>query len=164
VTLPGDRPTPHFSWGEMTATSHADLEAANRMEAMPFALALAATAAMLEVVRSRFDRPIRVHSGFRGPSLNAAVGGSATSQHLRGEAADFSIRGVRLEDVADWIVDDSGLAYGQVLIEGRGGVPSWIHLSLGEPWRARERCREAGSNLTGRVRITSRDGLPIRLV
>ena len=49
MTLPGDRPTPHFSWGEMTATSHADLEAANRMEAMPFALALAATAAMLEV-------------------------------------------------------------------------------------------------------------------
>ena len=44
---------------------------------------------VLEPVRERLGRPIVVNSGYRCPIHNAAVGGVANSQHLRGEAADL---------------------------------------------------------------------------
>jgi len=59
---------------------------------------------ILEFVRSHFeDKPIRIHSGHRCPEHNAAVGGSENSLHLVGRAADFSIAGVDLGDVFDWM-------------------------------------------------------------
>jgi hypothetical protein len=43
-----------------------------------------------------------------------------------------------------WIVSESGLRYGQVILEGHTpGEPTWIHLSLGEPWRVGSACRQA---------------------
>ena len=42
-----------------------------------------------------------------------------------------------------WIVKESGIPYGQAILEGPGGKVSWIHVSLGEPYRAREKSRQA---------------------
>lgn len=43
----------------------------------------------LDKIRAEFRKPIRVNSAFRSPELNTAVGGSKTSAHLRGLAADI---------------------------------------------------------------------------
>lgn len=43
---------------------------------------------VLDPVRERFGKPIRVNSGYRCPKHNREVGGVERSQHLRGEAAD----------------------------------------------------------------------------
>lgn len=43
----------------------------------------------LDTVRAKFAKPIKVNSGFRSRDVNARVGGSATSAHLRGLAADI---------------------------------------------------------------------------
>lgn len=48
-------------------------------------------ATALEPIRSTFAYPMRISSGYRSPPVNAAVGGSATSQHLLGQAADCQI-------------------------------------------------------------------------
>lgn len=47
---------------------------------------------LLDPVRERWGRPIRVNSGFRCPVLNGheAIGGAVGSQHIRGEAADIT--------------------------------------------------------------------------
>lgn len=45
---------------------------------------------VLEPVRERLGKPIVVNSGFRCPVHNAAVGGVANSQHMKGEAADIT--------------------------------------------------------------------------
>lgn len=45
---------------------------------------------LLDPIRERYGAPIIVISGYRSPAVNEAVGGVATSQHLRGEAADIS--------------------------------------------------------------------------
>ena len=39
-----------------------------------------------------YDCPMSVVSGFRFPELNAAVGGSKTSQHMDAQAADFFVK------------------------------------------------------------------------
>ena len=46
---------------------------------------------VLDPVREAWGGPIRVNSGYRCPELNKAVGGSPSSQHQRGEAADITV-------------------------------------------------------------------------
>jgi hypothetical protein len=45
----------------------------------------------LQPIRNRLGFPIRINSGYRCPLVNKLVGGSATSQHCRGEAADCEL-------------------------------------------------------------------------
>lgn len=46
---------------------------------------------MLEDVRERFMKPVKINSAARCPEHNKAVGGSPTSQHLLGKAADIVV-------------------------------------------------------------------------
>ena len=46
---------------------------------------------VLDPLREAWGGPIRVNSGYRCPELNKAVGGSPSSQHQRGEAADITV-------------------------------------------------------------------------
>ncbi len=52
----------------------------------------------IQPLRTLLNTPIRVSSGYRSPGLNAAIGGSATSQHMKGEAADLVISDRILRD------------------------------------------------------------------
>jgi len=139
-----DKLAKNFTFGELTTTSRKELAAKNAAEALDFLDAGKALAAMLQAVRDHFGKPVKVHSGFRGRTLNAAVGGAESSQHLTFQAADFHVEGVELVDVFDWIRKSSGLPFGQVILEGASPEnPTWIHLSLGEPWRPVAKCRQA---------------------
>jgi len=132
--------SPHFTLSELTRTSSgiSNVPTDSEVKALE---ALATT--LLEPVRAKFG-PVSIHSGYRGPAVNAAIGGSKTSQHMRGEAADFHCPAAKLEDIMRWIVTESGLAYGQVILEGHtAGEPTWIHLSLGAPWRVGSQCQQA---------------------
>lgn len=85
---------------------------------------------VLEPVRAHFGRPVVISSGFRNQKVNAAIGGSSTSQHTRGEAVDFEIPGVPNAEVAEYIVKN--LDFDQVILEFyTTGVPSsgWVHCS-----------------------------------
>lgn len=82
---------------------------------------------VLEPVRAHFEAPVLVSSGYRSPALNAAIGGSATSQHCLGEAADFTVRGVANIDVIQWMWRT--LNYDQLIYEF--GAAGWVHAS----WR-----------------------------
>lgn len=85
---------------------------------------------VLEPVRAQFGRPVRITSGYRSAALNRAIGGSSTSQHSNGEAADFEIPGVDNRVVARWMRDN--LTFDQLILEGyRPGDPNsgWVHVS-----------------------------------
>lgn len=85
---------------------------------------------VLEPVRAHYGRPVHINSGYRGPALNKAVGGSSTSQHCAGEAVDIEIPGVANGDLAKWI--EANLDYDQLILECyRAGVPDsgWVHVS-----------------------------------
>jgi hypothetical protein len=135
--------SPHFTLEEMTRTSQAALADVNRAEALAYLPALRELAAMLEVIRGHFGKPVKINSGFRSASVNAGTPGSSkTSQHTTGEAADIEIPGVDDADLHRWIVTESGLRYGQCILERPPGR-SWVHVSLGEPWRLASRSRQA---------------------
>jgi len=148
---------PNFSYTELTTTTHRSHLEGNRRAGIAVLPALMAIARMAQEIREHFAKPVIVHSGYRGPDLNAAIGGSKTSQHMRGEAIDFHVSTVPHQRVFDWIRLESGLPYGQLILEGvEAGTPSWIHLSLGEPWRPPEKSRQAmtWSRANGYQRVT----------
>lgn len=48
---------------------------------------------VLDPLRAMIGRPIIITSGYRSQQVNDLVGGSKTSQHLSGKAADFHVQG-----------------------------------------------------------------------
>jgi zinc D-Ala-D-Ala carboxypeptidase len=85
---------------------------------------------VLQPVRDHFGKGVKVNSGFRSSESNAAVGGSKTSDHCLGRAADIEIPGVANADLAQWIMDN--LDYTQLILEFyTPGIPDsgWVHVS-----------------------------------
>lgn len=85
---------------------------------------------ILEPVRAKFG-PVTINSSYRAPLVNKAVGGSATSQHVNGQAIDFEVKGVDNKTVADWVADN--LEFDQVILEfySAGDKNSgWVHASI----------------------------------
>ena len=70
---------------------------------------------------------IRVNSGYRTPEHNAKVGGSITSQHVKGEAADIFPIEKDIDDVFTLIRKE--FKYDQVILEKNNAGAKWIHIS-----------------------------------
>lgn len=58
----------------------------------------------LQKIRDHFGRSVTVNSGYRCPKHNAdpKVGGSSSSHHMKGMAADIRVQGVTPEEVAKY--------------------------------------------------------------
>ena len=85
---------------------------------------------ILQPVRDHFKTGVKVNSGYRHPEVNAKVGGSKTSDHCKGQAADIEIPGIPNANLAKWIMDN--LEYTQLILEFyTPGVPDsgWVHVS-----------------------------------
>ena len=96
---------------------------------------------VLDRLRSEWGRPIIVTSGYRCKELNAAVGGTRNSQHLKGQAADIvsdDFEAFR-RFVRRWCKDNNvpsdftsgGNDFDQCIFE-HGGGKEWIHISYVE--------------------------------
>jgi len=87
---------------------------------------------VFEPLRIHFDKPIRINSFFRCTALNAAVGGSLSSQHRKGEAIDMDgTNGITNKMLFDYIKDN--LEFDQLIWEyGTDKEPDWVHVSFTE--------------------------------
>tara|TARA_B100001057_G_C22858811_1_gene953674 strand:- start:555 stop:1019 length:465 start_codon:yes stop_codon:yes gene_type:complete len=84
---------------------------------------------VVQPVRNHFG-PTVINSGYRGPALNEAIGGSTNSQHCKGEAVDIECPGVPNWEVAKFIEDE--LDFDQLILEFyTPGIPDsgWVHVS-----------------------------------
>ena len=109
--------------------THSDVAVRKGIDNTPNAEALANLAELaltLEKVRDLLGVPIHINSGYRGPKVNAAVGGSSTSAHMTGQAVDFTApafgtpQGIAIEIAA------SDIAFDQLIVE----FGSWCHLGI----------------------------------
>ena len=82
----------------------------------------------LDPVREAVGKPVVITSGYRCPALNVKVGGSKTSAHLSGEAADFKVEGMTAPELVQVILG-LGLPFDQVIAYApeRGGH---VHLGI----------------------------------
>ena len=81
---------------------------------------------VLDPLRDAYGKPIRVNSGYRSPALNAAVKGSKTSQHMKGQAADITAGNKRENRKLFELAKELNLPYCQLIDEKNF---SWVHIS-----------------------------------
>ena len=88
---------------------------------------------LLDPLREAWGKPLRVTSGYRGFRLNSAVGGSKTSAHCYGYAADIVPVGESITDfkafVLDWL-KTSRVKYDQYIDEKNARGSEWVHLAI----------------------------------
>lgn len=81
----------------------------------------------LQPVRDELGVVIYISSGYRPTKLNSLIGGSKTSAHRHGRAADFNAVGHTPYEIVK-IVADMGLPFDQVIHE----FGQWVHLGIAE--------------------------------
>lgn len=105
---------------------------------------------LLQPLREALKRPIRVTSAFRSPELSLKIGSSATSQHCKGQAADFEVTGYDNFELANYIVDHFG--FDQLILEYYNAPKTnsgWIHCSIKKEGNRREMLTAARNPETG---------------
>lgn len=115
--------TKNFTFAEFEASQTADkLGIANVIRTFEVRDAVVAlTTNVLQPLRDKWGKPLHINSGYRCPELNQAVGGVATSQHVKGEAAD--IKADKPRALAQ-LACDLGLPYDQMIL-----YPTFVHFS-----------------------------------
>lgn len=83
-------------------------------------------AMLMEQVRKLLNnKMIIVNSAYRSPTINKAVGGAKTSEHLQALACDFICPTFGTPFEIAKIIEKSGIEYGQLIYEG-----TWVHISV----------------------------------
>ena len=99
---------------------------------------------IFEPLRMHVGGPIKINSFYRGPELNKAIGGSAKSQHCKGQAMDIddTYGNASNKEMFNWI--KANLDYDQMIWEfGTDENPDWVHVSYVDPGSNRNRCLKA---------------------
>jgi len=105
---------------------------------------------ILEPVRAKFDKPITITSGYRTESLCEILKSSKTSQHTKGQAADFEIAGVSNLELALWI--QGNCLFDQLILEffneNEGVNSGWVHCSFNQDSNRKQVLTFDGKNYT----------------
>ena len=125
--------SPNFALDELTASETAARHGIDNTPDEATIQNLTRLANTLQEVRALLgNKVIIVSSGYRSPELNQKVGGSATSDHCKGLAADFICPSYGTPDEIVRAVMASAVPYKQVIRE----FDKWVHLSIPEEGEA----------------------------
>ena len=128
--------SPHFSFAELTFSQTAARFGINNEPGFAALCNLQRTAWLLEEVRVVLDdAPIVVTSAYRSYALNIMIGGSKTSAHLHGPAADFTAPGFGTPYMICSILANSDIEYDELILE----YDRWVHISWRDSPRRRVR-------------------------
>ena len=79
----------------------------------------------LQPIRDKLKKPMLITSGYRNSEINKLVGGASNSQHTKGQAVDFVVNGMTVNQVIEFIIR-SGVEYDQLINE----YNKWVHISF----------------------------------
>ena len=116
------RLTKNFTLCELTVTSKPIRNDPNDSEIKSLT---ALAEKVLQPLRDAIGKPVHINSAFRSESVNRLVGGSPTSQHRLGQAADIRVDGMTPRQVVRKIIELK-LPFDQLIEE-----PTWTHVSFG---------------------------------
>jgi len=117
-------PSEHLTWAELACKDKVKTSYPEQfiLDGRVFKLAL-----MFEDIRALWQKPIIIHSAYRTPAHNKAVGGAKNSQHVQGRALDLAPpQGVKLDTFYAAIkrnTDDFG-------IHGIGKYLTFVHVDI----------------------------------
>ena len=148
--LNGVHLSPHFSLGELTVTNVKTVDGRSAQGDALLAKNIPSHVAIenlkrlckwLEHLRAQYNllyddgsHPIVINSGYRSEEVNKRVGGSPTSNHLTGCAADIRVFGIeqamRYAVILLNYADDSDQEFDELLIERSKKGTYWVHFAV----------------------------------
>lgn len=143
--------SPHFDLDELIRSDYA-VRHGLRNDPPEYVLKnLRVLAQRLERVRACLGAPLLVTSGYRSPELNRAIGGSITSAHVGGLAADFICPefGNPYQIARAIEANADAIDFDQLIFEG-----TWVHIGFTQLTQSRREVLTAHF-AGGRVRYTS---------
>ena len=122
------RLSPNFTLEELCVSSKAEELGILNMPTVEHRRNLLQVAVYMEWVRSIFNKPIIITSGYRNPKVNKAVGGVSNSDHALGWAVDFRIpkHPDSLVEIGKEIVR-ANIPFDQLIYEKSRGI---LHISF----------------------------------
>ena len=121
----------HFSLAELTKSQTATRKGIDNKPTLEHIENLTELCVqILEPTRRNFSKPMVITSGYRSEELCEAIGSKTTSQHAKGEAADFEMFGIDNKELAKYIKNN--LVFDQLILEFYNpDDPSsgWVHCS-----------------------------------
>lgn len=115
----------HFTLQELTSSDVALRKGIDNTPPEDVVSNLTELALALEQVRELLGCPMHINSGYRSPKLNAAVGGSSTSAHMTGQAADFVAPDFGTPQQIAHHIAASAIPFDQLIFEG-----TWVHFGI----------------------------------
>lgn len=125
--------TPNFPLAHLIRSETAEQQRIDNFPPPEVLENLKVLAAGLEQVQALLGHPLEISSGYRSPALNAAVGGSTTSQHVQGLAADFVCPAFGPPLEVARAISASAITFDQCILE----FGHWVHLSFSPQPRGR---------------------------
>ena len=116
-----DRPSKNFTWAEFASKDGAEMPPAVKEN-------IKKLAQNLEVIRSYFNLPIKINSGWRSEAHNSKIGGVKNSTHVKGKAADIVIKGKTPAEVQNGI--EVLIKAGKISEGGVGKYPNFTHYDI----------------------------------
>ena len=104
---------------------------------------------ILEPTRRNFSKPMVITSGYRSEELCEAIGSKTTSQHAKGEAADFEMFGLDNKSLAKYIKNN--LIFDQLILEfykNDDPASGWVHCSYSKEENRKEALLYNGKEYT----------------
>lgn len=126
--------SPHFTLREFTRSATAEARGVSNAPTVSHLANLKTLATHLEYVRTLLGHPVVVSSAYRNPQVNKLVGGSETSDHPKGLAADIHCRKFGSDFEVAQAIAKSGLKFDQLIYE-QNGATTWVHLGFGTRMR-----------------------------
>lgn len=153
--------TDHFTWDEVINSNTAErLGIDNTIQDQTIRLSIINTANKLEKVRALLSKPINISSWYRCLELNRALKSKDTSQHLKGEAVDFTSPnfGTPLDICRKLIEYKELIRFDQLILEH-----TWVHISWNSIPNGQQRGQvlsllESGGYSQG---LTNKQGTPL---
>lgn len=122
----------YFTLAEMLKSETAEKNQINNTPSVEVEQNIEELLEVLDDLREHYGKPIKITSGYRCAALNKLVGGSPTSAHVIGYAADLRPVGDTFENfkasVLKWL-KKSKVKFDQCIIE-RNKSTQWVHFGL----------------------------------
>jgi len=140
----------HFSLSELTKSQTAERKGISNKPTLEHIENLTELCThILEPTRRNFSKPIVITSGYRSEELCEAIGSKTTSQHAKGQAADFEMFGLDNKSLAKYIKNN--LVFDQLILEfytPNDPSSGWVHCSYNKDENRKEALLYNGKEYT----------------
>ena len=140
----------HFSLSELTKSQTAERKGIDNKPTLEHIENLTELCThILEPTRRNFSKPMVITSGYRSEELCEAIGSKTTSQHAKGEAADFEMFGLDNKSLAKYIKNN--LTFDQLILEfykNDNPASGWVHCSYNKEENRKESLLYNGKEYT----------------